>query len=667
MEPVIKYDLLRWIVLSPLVGSAAIALLGRRMPRKAVGALACAAVGVSFVLGLAAFLRLKGLSHGENEAAVLVDNFYRWISVGNLGADVSFVFDRLSAAMVLVVSGVSFLIHIYSMGYMAHDKSHWRYFSYLNLFVFFMLVLVLGDNLPVMFVGWEGVGLCSYLLIGFWFEDPEKAKAGMKAFVVNRIGDFGFILAIVLIFWSLGTLNFREIAQLSPGVFAPGGALITAITLLLFLGATGKSAQIPLYVWLPDAMAGPTPVSALIHAATMVTAGVYMIVRLNVLYLLAPVAMALVAIVGALTAIYAASIALTQNDIKKVLAYSTVSQLGYMFMAVGVGAFSAGIFHLTTHAFFKALLFLGAGSVIHAMSGEQDIRKMGGLKDRTPVTYRTWLVATLAIAGIPPLSGFFSKDEILWLAFSGPHGHWILWLIGFVAAGMTAFYMFRLTFVTFHGGFRGTREQADHLHESPRVMTVPLIALAALAAVGGFIGVPEALGGSNSFHRWLSPVLANENGTLPAAAGHHYSHSVEYLLIVLSVAVAIFGIYLALTFYIRRPELPERLAGRMAVSYQILLNKYYVDEIYNILVVQPVKLISTYLLWKLVDAGRSTLRQFAVPSVLNPCHPRFRARPVLLHTPSACPDNTVTSRHPSFLERIFITTAAPRAPAPHPA
>jgi len=599
MEAVQTYEFLRWIVLSPLIGSAAVALFGRRLPRAASGVLACAAVGVSFLLGLAAFARLAALPEG----AVLSDNFFRWISVGALRADIAFTFDRLSAVMVLVVAGVSTVIHVYSLGYMAHDKSWWRYFSYLNLFVFFMLTLVLGDSLPVMFVGWEGVGLCSYLLIGFWFEDPEKAKAGMKAFVVNRIGDFGFLLAIILIFWSLGTLNFGRIAALAPAAYAPGGALITAITLLLFVGATGKSAQIPLYVWLPDAMAGPTPVSALIHAATMVTAGVYMIVRLNVLYLLAPFSMAVVATVGALTALYAASIGLVQNDIKKVLAYSTISQLGYMFLAVGVGAFSAGIFHLTTHAFFKALLFLGSGSVIHAMGGEQDIRKMGGLRAKTPVTYWTWVVATLAIAGVPPLAGFFSKDEILWQAFSSPHGSWFLWLIGFAAAGMTAFYMFRLTFLTFHGKFRGSHEQEHHLHESPRVMTLPLGILAVLAAVGGFIGVPSALGGGNNFHHWLAPVLASENGTLPVAEVTEYAHSLEYLLMLLSVAVAAAGIAVAWWLYIRKPETPERISGRMAVSYQILLNKYYVDEIYNVLVVQPVKLISTYLLWKLLDVA----------------------------------------------------------------
>ncbi|HLA39655.1 MAG TPA: NADH-quinone oxidoreductase subunit L, partial [Candidatus Glassbacteria bacterium] len=380
-----------------------------------------------------------GLSgHGAEAVPFLADTLYRWMAVGGLEVNVSFMMDRLSSVMILVVSGVSGLIHIYSMGYMAHDKGYWRYFSYLNLFVFFMLLLVAADNIVLMFVGWEGVGLCSYLLIGFWFSSGEKADAGKKAFIVNRIGDFGFLLGIILIFWNLGTVEFNGIAGSAPQVLAAGGGLATAITLLLFMGAVGKSAQIPLYVWLPDAMAGPTPVSALIHAATMVTAGVYMIARLNVLYLLAPTAMCVVATLGALTAIYSASIGLLQNDIKKVLAYSTVSQLGYMFLAVGVGAFSAGIFHLMTHSFFKALLFLGAGSVIHALGDKQDIREMGGLKGKMPRTYWTFLAATLAISGIPPLSGFFSKDEILWMSFSSPQGHWLLWLVAASAAGMTA-------------------------------------------------------------------------------------------------------------------------------------------------------------------------------------------------------------------------------------
>ena len=607
MEPLaVQFDILRWIVLSPLVGAIVISLLGRRLPRKVIGTIGSLAVGISFVIGLAAFFKLKALTgHGHAEQApFLTDTLYRWLAVGGLKVDVAFAFDSLSAVMVLVVSGVSTLIHIYSMGYMADDKSYWRYFTYLNLFVFFMLVLVAADNAVVMFVGWEGVGLCSYLLIGFWFEDSEKAYAGKKAFVVNRIGDFGFLLGIILIFWNLGTVNFNEIAHQAPLVLAAGGSVATIICLLLFLGATGKSAQIPLYVWLPDAMAGPTPVSALIHAATMVTAGVYMIVRLNVLYLLAPAAMCVVAIVGAATAIYAASIGLVQNDIKKVLAYSTVSQLGYMFLAVGVGAFSAGIFHLMTHAFFKALLFLGSGSVIHAMSGKQDIREMGGLKKQMPITYWTFLAATLAIAGIPPLAGFFSKDEILWKAFSSPQGHWGLWLIGFAAAGMTAFYMFRLVFLTFHGECRADEKTRSHLHESPYLMTVPLIVLAVLSVIGGFIGIPEALWGGNHFHHWLAPLLGNENGAVAAVGDtHHFSHTVEYVMIFLSVAVAAAGIFGAYVFYIKKPEKPVQLAERWPLLHQLVYNKYYVDEIYNVFIIQPIKLVSTYLLWKIFDAG----------------------------------------------------------------
>ena len=603
----VEVGFLRWIILSPLAGAIVLSLIGRKIPRAATGIIACAAVGLSFLLGLSGFLILLKAAavhgaHGAHAPAIaLVDHFYTWIAFGGLNLDIAFTLDRLSAVMILVVSGVSFLIHIYSIGYMAHDKCHVRYFTYLNLFVFFMLVLVSGSSLPVMFIGWEGVGLCSYLLIGFWFTDNEKASAGKKAFIVNRIGDFGFVIGIIILFWNLGTFNFSEIAQRAPEVFAMGGAVVTAITLLLFVGATGKSAQIPLYVWLPDAMAGPTPVSALIHAATMVTAGVYMIVRLNVLFWLAPVSMLTVAAVGAVTAIFAASIGLVQNDIKKVLAYSTVSQLGYMFLAVGVGAFSAGIFHLMTHAFFKALLFLGAGSVIHAMSDKQDIREMGGLRKKMPITFWTFFIATLAISGIPPFSGFFSKDEILWSAFSGARGNIGLWVIGFIAAGMTAFYMFRLVFLTFTGECRADEETKKHIHESPSVMTMPLAILAVLAAVGGLVGIPEALGGGNQFHHWLAPVLGTDNGTFEMSAAEHFPHSVEYVLIVASVLVAVVGIFVAWTFYVRNPALPEKIGGKLKVCHRILLNKYYIDEIYNIFVVQVVRLISVFLLWKFID------------------------------------------------------------------
>jgi NADH-quinone oxidoreductase subunit L len=602
---IIQFDLLRWIVLSPLLGAAVIALLGKRVSQKITGILACAAVGVSFILGLIAFARLKAFLGQTGEGnAYLADTFYRWITAGNFYTDIAFTFDRLGAVMVLVVAGVSFIIHVYSMGYMAGDKACWRYFSYLNLFVFFMLLLVTAENLVLLFVGWEGVGLSSYLLIGFWYEDLEKAEAGKKAFIVNRIGDFGFLLGIVLIFWHLGTVSFSGIAERAPVLLERGGSLAVTICLLLFLGAAGKSAQIPLYVWLPDAMAGPTPVSALIHAATMVTAGVYMVVRLNVLYLMAPAAMAVVAVVGAATAVYAATIGLVQNDIKKVLAYSTISQLGYMFLAAGVGAFSAAIFHLMTHAFFKALLFLGAGSVIHALGGRQDIREMGGLKRKLPLTHWTFLAAALAISGIPPLSGFFSKDEILWQAFSSSQGHWLLWLAALCAAGLTAFYMFRLFFITFSGSCRAEEKVRHHLHESPQIMTVPLIVLAVLSVIGGFAGIPEALGGGNHFGQWLAPVLGNENGTFPVVeSGSHYSFALEHFLAFLAVVVALGGIFTAWTFYVKKPGKAESLARRMPILYQLLSDKYYVDEIYNIFIVQPFKLISTYLLWKLIDVG----------------------------------------------------------------
>jgi len=469
---------------------------------------------------------------------------------------------------------------------MHEDRAYWRYFAYLNLFMFAMLTLVLAENLLLLFVGWEGVGLCSYALIGFWYTDSEKAAAGTKAFLVNRIGDFGFALGIFLLFWTLAgaghpTISFREIARYAPlldGKDLWGVDVATLVALLLFVGATGKSAQIPLYVWLPDAMAGPTPVSALIHAATMVTAGVYMIARLNALYSMAPLALAVVASVGAATAVFAATIGLAQNDIKKVLAFSTVSQLGYMFLALGVGAYAAAIFHLVTHAFFKACLFLGSGSVIHALGGEQDMRKMGGLRRSMPITFWTFLVSTLAIAGIPPTAGFFSKDEILWRAFSGPHGSLVLWLLGTLGAALTAFYMFRQVFLVFFGKCRADPHVREHLHESPPIMTYPLIALAALALVGGFLGVPEALGGSNSLAQFLAPVL----GGYAEHAAHAESGALELGMMAFSVAVAVLGIGLAYLVYYRGllpPEVFSELAGGRL--YALVYNKYYVDEIYE--------------------------------------------------------------------------------------
>jgi NADH-quinone oxidoreductase subunit L len=523
-------------------------------------------------------------------------------------ADWGFLLDPLSCVMVLVVTGVGLLIHVYSIGYMGHEGGYYRFFGYMNLFMFAMLTLVLANNMLLMFVGWEGVGLCSYLLIGFYFLKKSASDAGKKAFIVNRIGDAGFILGILLTAVTLGTIRFTAqglpdsagysgILQslksaVESGALGNGSSVLTGIALLLFIGAMGKSAQVPLYVWLPDAMEGPTPVSALIHAATMVTAGVYMVVRMNAVYQLAPLAMDVVAIVGATTAIFAASLALVQNDIKKVLAYSTISQLGYMFLAMGVGAFSAGIFHLMTHAFFKALLFLGAGSVIHAMSGEQDIQKMGGLWSKIPTTAKTFAVATLAIAGIPPLAGFFSKDEILGQAFEK---HPALWVVGFITAGMTAFYMFRLLFLTFFGHSRADEHVEKHIHESPYTMTVPLMILAGLSVIGGWIGWPESLLGSNRFERFLEPVLASAGAESPAGNAAAHASLSEYFLMVLSVAVALGGIWLAFQFYRTKKIAPELVAGKLPKLYQLLLHKYYVDEIYDAVVVDRTKDLGTLL------------------------------------------------------------------------
>jgi len=490
------------------------------------------------------------------------------------------------------VTGVGFLIHFYSIGYMGHEGGYYRFFGYMNLFMFSMLTLVLANNMLLLFVGWEGVGLCSYLLIGFYFVRKSAADAGKKAFIVNRIGDAGFLLGIFLTVGTLGTIRFTDLGPaLAAGHFLVGAPAITAIALLLFVGATGKSAQIPLYVWLPDAMEGPTPVSALIHAATMVTAGVYMVTRHNALYQLAPFALEVVAVIGTLTAIYAASMGLVQNDIKRVLAYSTISQLGYMFLALGVGAYAAGIFHLMTHAFFKALLFLGSGSVIHALSGEQDLRKMGALWGKIPTTAKTFLIAALAIGGIPPLAGFFSKDEILGRAFASSPA---LWFVGFLTAGMTAFYMFRLVNMTFYGSSRVPPDVEHHIHESPRTMTVPLVALAVLSVVGGWIGWPASLGGSNRFEHFLEPVMASGGGTHAEAATGH-SGSSEYLLMLGSVLIALGGIWLARLLYLKRTELPDQLASKWGGLYRLLYRKYYMDEIYDALFVNRAKDLGTTL------------------------------------------------------------------------
>ncbi len=585
---------LRWIPLLPLLGAIVNGLGGvwiqKHLGKKVVGVIACAMPALGFVLALRAFVDLVGLESSER---ILLDTVFPWIHVGILNVDVAFQVDPLSAVMILIITGVGGLIHLYSMGYMDDEPAYWRYFAYLNLFTFAMLTLVLGDNLLLMFVGWEGVGLCSYALIGFWFSEWANASAGSKAFIVNRVGDFGFMCATFLLFWSLEgvdhpTLVFREITQYAPlleGHVFWGVSTVTLITMLMFVGATGKSAQIPLYVWLPDAMAGPTPVSALIHAATMVTAGVYMIARLSVLFDMAPMTGNVIATVGAATAFFAATIGTTQFDIKKVLAYSTVSQLGFMFIAMGVGAYATGVFHLMTHAFFKACLFLGSGSVIHAMHHEQDMRKMGGLKKWMPITYLTYLISTFAIAGFPPFSGFFSKDEILWKAFSGDHK--IVWFVAVCAAAMTAFYMFRSVFMTFWGENRSDAHTREHLHESPWLMTVPLGVLAFLALFSGFLNIPHALKGGANFDAWLAPVV--EHGGHGGHGDAHHFDIVEYLLMGFSVLVAFAGAWLAYAMYVTKSIAPERFADIAAGRpYRTIFNKYYVDEFYDAVVIRGV-------------------------------------------------------------------------------
>jgi len=586
------------IPLFPLIGFLINGLLIGRLGKRMISFIACASVGLSFIFGVIYFLDLLSL---PTDSRLIESVFFTWIPSGHFHVDISFLLDPLSAVMVLVVAGVSFLIHIYSIGYMHDDRGFGRYFAYLNLFVFAMLTLVLADNYLLMFVGWEGVGLCSYLLIGFWFEKKSAADAGKKAFIVNRIGDFGFLLGLFIIFWQVGSLNYTDVFHKAPEVFAVGGGLITAATLLLFLGATGKSAQIPLFVWLPDAMEGPTPVSALIHAATMVTAGVYMIARSNVLYMMAPATMAVVAIVGVATAFMAGTIALAQNDIKRVLAYSTVSQLGYMFVACGVAAFSAGIFHLMTHAFFKALLFLGSGSIIHAMSGQQDLRYMGGLKKHLPITFWTFLVATLAISGIPGFSGFFSKDEILWKSFSSDFGSVWIYAVALITAALTAFYMFRLVYLTFYGEGRMDSHARDHLHESPPVMTAPLTILAVLSVIGGYVGIPHLLGGANHFEHFLQPVMSGPHegaGHALAAGGH--DATTELILMIGSVVLVLVFIFLAYYFYRKNVAAAGSLRQRLSGIHWLLHGKYFVDEIYGALVVRPLVNGSLFL-WKIFD------------------------------------------------------------------
>jgi NADH-quinone oxidoreductase subunit L len=595
-----------YIVLFPLAGFLLNGLAGKKIGSERIsGLIGSGAVGLSFLLSASIF---AGMLRSPVEGRWHIIALFDWLSTGGLSVSAAYRIDQLSILLCLIVTGVGFLIHLYSIGYMHGDPGFWRFFCYLNLFIFMMLNLVLADNFLLMFLGWEGVGLCSYLLIGFWHDrqfdtggyPPGKATtsdAARKAFIVNRIGDFGFLLAMFLIFKFFGSLSFGEVFPRASVLTPSGEPAIFWITLLLFVGATGKSAQIPLYVWLPDAMAGPTPVSALIHAATMVTAGVYMIARCSILYALSPATMHIVAAVGLLTAIFAATIGLVQNDIKKVLAYSTISQLGYMFMALGVGAFGSGIFHLMTHAFFKALLFLGAGAVIHAMGGEQDVQKMGGLKPVMPVTRRTFLIGALAIAGIPPLSGFFSKDAILLHSFSGAGV--VFWAVGWITAGLTAFYMFRLYYLTFEGTSRWSHDR--HPHEMPGVMTVPLMILAFLAAIGGFAGIPSSLGGGEWLDRWLEPVFENANARI--ASGGEAGLPAEYLLMLASVAVAAGGIYFARFLYLKRTELAPRLAALFGPLYKLCLQKYYVDELYEGAIVVPMERISQSILSKGIDIG----------------------------------------------------------------
>jgi len=576
------------IPIMPFIGFLINGLWGRKLGEKAAGYIASAMIGIAFVMSVTAFFELLG--HDPHHR-VIEKEFFSWIAVGDLSIPFGILLDPLSAVMILVVTGVSFLIHIYSIGYIHGDPGATRYFAYLNLFVFFMLLLVLGNSYPIMFIGWEGVGLCSYLLIGFWFTDQAKATAGKKAFIVNRIGDFGFLIGMFLIFTTFGTLTFSG-AMHGAELYVGSTAVIFWMTLSMFLGATGKSAQLPLYVWLPDAMAGPTPVSALIHAATMVTAGVYMVARNSFLFIMSPGTMEIIAWVGVLTAIFAATIALVQNDIKKVLAYSTVSQLGYMFVGVGVGAFAAGVSHLVTHAFFKALLFLGAGSVIHAVhhahehagfkGDPQDIRFMGGLRKKMPTTFWTFFVACLAIAGIPGLSGFFSKDEIIWMTFA--KGHPAIGVIALIAAFLTAFYMFRLLFMTFYGNWRGRKDQEDHLKDSPKVMTLPLTVLAVLSIIGGWIMIPYALGGGMQFEHFLEPVFEFAHNF--AGEQGHPSHLAEYSVMAISIILAISGILLARAWYLKNPDIPAKLATRLKLTHKVLFNKYYVDEIYNFAFIQ---------------------------------------------------------------------------------
>ncbi len=602
---------LAFIPLLPALGALFNGIFGARLPKRLVGLIAVGAMALAFLFTVMCVSALHGTGiedHGHTLYSPLRYTAWTWFEAGALSVDFAFVFDPLSAVMALIITGVGTLIHVYSLGYMEHDRSFWRFFTYLNFFVFAMLCLVLGDNLLVLFLGWEGVGVASYLLIGFWYEDDEKASAGKKAFITNRVGDFAVLIGLFLLYQLVGSFAFVDIhawashiseAQLiADGSLTSFGWILTAICLLFFIGCTGKSAQIPLYVWLPDAMAGPTPVSALIHAATMVTAGVYLIARMSFLFSLAPLALSIIALVGGLTALMAATIGITQFDIKKVLAYSTVSQLGYMFLAVGSGSFFAGVFHLMTHAFFKALLFLGSGSVIHGMHEEQDIRKMGGLKKWMPITHITFLIGCLAIAGFPLFSGFFSKDEILWFALSNQHVlhaqlggffgsgafSWLVWFLGTATAAMTAFYMFRLYFLTFQGECRADEHTRAHIHESPATMTFPLVVLAGLSLVGGLVGVPHILGGPwipawwGDMHGWLYQVIGYGEGLYVNRFG---GDGMAWLSMGVAIAGMAAGIFAAYTLYAKPSETPRRVSESLGRLYTAVYNKYYVDEIYQ--------------------------------------------------------------------------------------
>ncbi len=571
----------------PLVGFLINGLLGKKVPEPISGWIGSIAVLASFVCAAAIFFTLPATES-------LSFNLFNWIAYANLNISFGFLIDPLTITMLLVITGIGFLIHLYSISYMHGDEGFTRFFTYLNLFIFFMLLLVMGNNYLVMFIGWEGVGLCSYLLIGFWFKEHENNNAAKKAFIMNRVGDLGFLLGMFALLMLFGTLDYASVAQAVQG-YPINDGLIIGITLLLFIGAMGKSAQIPLYTWLPDAMAGPTPVSALIHAATMVTAGIYMIVRSNVLFAMAPATLDVILIVGVATCVMAAIIGLMQNDIKKVLAYSTVSQLGLMFVALGLGAFSSGMFHVVTHAFFKALLFLGSGSVIHALHGEQDIRKMGGLSKYIKITFITFMIGSLAISGIPPFAGFFSKDEILAKAFEHSPA---IWIIVSLSSALTAFYMFRLVYITFSGNYRGTEETRSKIHESPALITIPLIILAILSIIGGFMGLPAITGLTHKFSNYLSSVTGAAAGILPEA--HHLSHATEYVLIGVAVLAAIVSILIARYMYVTKGQLPANSDAELNGLQKLVSNKFYVDEVYNAVFVKPVVKLST-LIYEYVD------------------------------------------------------------------